>query len=393
MSIGWTIWIILQVLIGFHLVLPVLLYLLHFFTRKKSGDAAVVATEPDYAIIVTAYEQVDLIPQVVRSILALNYTNYLVYIVADKCDVSGLQFNNEKIVVLRPETTLASNIRSHFYAIRNFKRPHTHLTIIDSDNLVDTEYLVQLNNYFNRGFKAVQGVRKEKNLNTTYACLDAASDIYYRFIDRKLLFDVGSSASLSGSGMAFTTQLYRDCLEHLEMSGAGFDKILQFEILKRKLRIAFASQAIVYDEKTSKSDQLVKQRARWLNTWFRFFALGARMTLLGIRNINWNQFIFGVLLLRPPLFILLALSFICFAANIIVMPIAALCWVIAVCLFISMFYVALNYFKADKRIYKSLRGIPLFFFYQLSALLKVNKANKLSVATKHDQHTSINDIP
>ena len=87
---AWTrlIWIIVQVLIGYNLVLPLFIYLLSLFKNKTSS--AVKTTEADYAIIVTAYEQLTHIPAVVNSLLALNYQQYLVYIVADKCDVSGL---------------------------------------------------------------------------------------------------------------------------------------------------------------------------------------------------------------------------------------------------------------------------------------------------------------
>ncbi|MFX4827802.1 glycosyltransferase, partial [Acinetobacter baumannii] len=91
--------------------------------------------------------------------------------------------------------------------INRFKRPHERLTIIDSDNIIDPDYLQALNVYFDKGFKAVQGLRDAKNIDTTVAALDAARDIYYHYYDGKLLFEVGSSATLSGSGMAFTVSL------------------------------------------------------------------------------------------------------------------------------------------------------------------------------------------
>jgi cellulose synthase/poly-beta-1,6-N-acetylglucosamine synthase-like glycosyltransferase len=103
------------------------------------------------------------------------------------------------------------------------------------------------------------------------------------FLKRVLL------ATLDGSGMAFTTSLYKDCLTNLEISGAGFDKILQKDA-ERGYRIAFAEKAIVYDEKTSQSDQLVKQRARWLNTWFQYFYFAFKDLYKGILKLNWNQF-------------------------------------------------------------------------------------------------------
>lgn len=392
MYIALLLFLIFQVLILIHLFFPALLVLLRSFSSKRKVNVLSNLPEADYAVIVTAYEQTNLIPAVVHSILGLNYNNYLIYVVADKCDISTLHFTDPRVIVLRPEETLSSNIKSHFYAINRFKRAHERLTIIDSDNLVDPEYLHALNCVFELGFQAVQGVREAKNLNSNYACLDAAGDIYYRYIDRELLFGAGSSASLSGSGMAFTTSLYRECLEHLVSTGAGFDKILQYEILSRKLKIAFAPEAIVYDEKTAKSEQLVKQRARWINTWFKFFKLGLKMNVAGLLNFNLNQFLFSLMLLRPPLFITLFFSFACFVLSIFIIPAAAIIWVIAAITFVSIFYQSLAYFKADPRIYKSLRSAPKFIFFQVLALFKANKANELSVATKHEDESTINDL-
>lgn len=382
MNILVAIWIILQLIIGYHLILPFLLYVFNSIKGPAKINPS-GACEADYAIIVTAYEQTDLVPSVVESVLKLNYSNYLVYVVADKCDIAGLKFDDPKVILLRPEETLSSNIRSHFYAINRFERAHDIITIIDSDNLVHPEYLNELNRLFEQGFAAVQGVRQAKNLNTHYACLDAARDIYYRLVDNKLLFEVGSSATLSGSGMAFTTRLYRECLENVAVEGAGFDKVLQFEILQRNHRIAFAEQAIVYDEKTSQTDQLVKQRARWLNTWFKYSNLGLKMTLDGICDFSWNKFIFGVFLMRPPLFILLLVSLTCLVIDLFVFPYMAIVWMISFVLFVVMFFVAFAYFKADRIIYRSLLNTPKFIYCQLAALMRARNANQLSVATRH----------
>lgn len=384
------IWLIIQVLIGYNLVLPLLIWLISLL-RKNTRHF--VQTEPaDYAIIVTAYEQLTHIPAVVSSILNLNYPNYMVYIVADKCDTSGLTINDERVVVLRPETTLASNTRSHFYAIRNFTRSHNRLTIIDSDNLVHPEYLNELDIYFNQGFEAVQGIREAKNLNTTYACLDAARDIYYHFYDGKVLFGAGSSATLAGSGMAFTTALYRDCLEATDITGAGFDKVLQAAIVGRNKRIAFTDKAIVYDEKTSHSEQLVNQRARWINTWFKYFAFGFTMIGKGIKNVSWNQLLFGIILLRPPLFIFLLLSVLFMFTSFFVSGLAVVIWLMAFLLFVTGFYLALAKSDTDARIYQSLINIPKFIFYQVLSLLKSRRANQRSVATHHYHASTLDQI-
>jgi cellulose synthase/poly-beta-1,6-N-acetylglucosamine synthase-like glycosyltransferase len=382
-----TLWIIFQLVIGYNLVFPLLLAFISLFQKKQTPSlAAVDIPAYDYAIIVTAYEQTHTLPPVIASLLQLQYQHFLIYIVADKCDVSKLMFDDERVIVLRPESTLASNTRSHFYAINRFKRAHTHLTIIDSDNLVEPDYLSQLNPFFAAGYQAVQGVRDAKNLNTTYACLDAARDIYYHYYDGALLFSVGSSATLAGSGMAFTVELYKTCLSHLDIVGAGFDKVLQYEIVNRNYRIAFATKAVVYDEKTAKSDQLVKQRARWINTWLKYVHFGFKLTSKGLFSFSWGTFIFGIVLLRSPLFIFLITSGLCMLINLLVNPFIAGIWAIGFVLFISGFFLALLRSHTDPRIYRSLWLMPKFIFFQVKSLLKVAKANELSVATKHEEN-------
>jgi cellulose synthase/poly-beta-1,6-N-acetylglucosamine synthase-like glycosyltransferase len=339
--------------------------------------------EADYAIVITAYQYVNTLPAVVTSVLSLNYKNYLVYIVADNCDTSTLNFTDDRIILLKPEQVLAGNIKSHFYAIENFKRQHERITIIDSDNLIHPDYLNQLNIFFKNGFEAVQGCREAKNLDTTYACLDAARDIYYHYYDCKLLFNLGSSSTLSGSGMAFTTQLYKNCLGTTEISGAGFDKVLQKLIVEKNKRIAFAPGALVYDEKTARPQELVNQRARWINTWFKYFKFGFALVFKGIKNASLNQFLFGLTLLRPPLFLFLISSVIMMILNFIYYPLLGFLWLAALMVFIICFITALVASKPDKRIYSSLIGIPKFIFYQLISLSNVRKANTRSVSTRH----------
>ena len=380
---GYYIWIAFQFLVGYNLVLPILLFLAWLIFKKNTPLAESQLYEHDFAVIVTAYEQTTSLPAVVQSLLNLNYSNYLIYVVADNCDVSSFSINDNRVKVLKPPFVLASNTKSHLYAIEHFIRAHEVLTIIDSDNLVHCNYLKETNKYLHSGFEAIQGLRAAKNLNTTYACLDAARDIYYHFYDGRILFELGSSATLSGSGMSFRTSLYKKFLMENQVEGAGFDKVLQNFLILRGLRIAFDENAIVYDEKTTKSDQLVKQRARWINSWFRYSKLGFAMMARGITSFNWNQSIFGLIVLRPPLFIFILLGLICLVINLIINPLHAFIWLCALILFALGFMVSLVYSKPDKRIYQALSGIPKFMYLQLKSLIRSRNANKDSVATQH----------
>lgn len=386
MEVIYILSLLVQSVVWFNLVFPILL-LTGTVLRKRSKSQPAVQqenVEADYAIIITAYGQASQVPSVLGSIEGLRYDNYRVYVVADNCDVSMLT-STEKVAILVPDVVLANNVKSHFYAIDRFDRAHERLVIIDSDNLVHPELLWELNRCFDQGYRAVQGLRAAKNLDTLYACLDAARDIYYHYFDGKKLFEAGSSATLSGSGMAFDVQLYRESLGSGAVAGAGFDKFLQFSIVSRGLRIAFAEKAIVYDEKTANQDLLVKQRARWISTWIRYFSLGFTLVGKGLHNVSLNQFLFGLVLLRPPLFIFLILSVLLAASSLFISSALFLGWVLGFICFVAGFVISLVKSNADQRIIRSLYGIPGFVFHQLRALVQASRPKTLTVATRGEE--------
>ena len=386
-----SIFLVLQILVGYQLIIPALLLVIWGLKKERHGKKMYNdLNELDFAIIVTAYQHTNMLAGVVKSILNLEYRNYHVYIVADNCPMSTLDLAGEKVSVLIPQVVLGSNTKSHSYAFERFLRPHDCVTIIDSDNLVDSQFLTHMNSAFWGDFKAVQGLRAPKKLDTTIACLDAARDIYCHFYDGKVLFEVGSSATLSGSGMAFDAVLYRKFLDEVNVQGAGFDKVLQAWLVQNKYRIAFDEHAVVYDEKTSKTDQLVQQRSRWINSWFKYARLGGSILWTGIRTFDLNSFLFGIILLRPPLFIFLALSVVFMLINLVMGTFTILIlWLICFISFVLTFFVPLLSNEIDPRILSSLKNIPKFVFYQFVSLLNVRRANKISVSTKHDREEEL----
>ena len=386
-----TIWILFQACVGIYLVSPFLSFIIYSL-KSRQRKQPIVLSQNDYGIIVTAYRNPDNLNHVISSLLKLQHGRYIVYVVADACPDFPDEYPDERVVIIKPAEELANQVRSHFLAISHFKRSHNILTIIDSDNLVSPAYLTAMDHFFNNGFAAVQGVRKAKNLDTPYACIDALNEIYYLFYDRKILFAIGSSSMLSGSGMAFTVGLYKECMEPVSSTGAGFDKILQKEIIKRGHRIAFAEHAIVLDEKTSKPDQLIKQRARWNNTWFRYYSFGLYLLGQGVKHLSINRFLSGFILTRPPLFLLLIIAFLILVANIFSSLAGTVVWLILFLAFIAGFFIALVRSDTDTRIYRSLAHIPKFILLQLLSLLKARKANQFSVATEHTYNKEIEKI-
>ena len=381
------IWVLNSVagFIGFYLIHPMLLLFLRAIKAKKNQPYPHNTFLPDYGIIVTAFEEVGMIPTAVESLLAMSYDHLQIYIVADNCKpTAALHFSDSRVTVLYPETVLASNVASHRFAIDHFERNHDLILIMDSDNLADADLIQNLNNLFSAGFQAVQGIRLAKNLDTTIARLDAARDIYYHYFDGEVMFDLGSSATLSGSGMAFSASLYKRMLAGINMQGAGFDKVLQAALVSEGYRIAFAKDAQVYDQKTAHTTQLVNQRARWIATWFKYFSYGFKILVLGIAKFNFNQVIFGITLLRPPLFIFLSASVLLIIVNLFISTTVTLLLAGALVIYLISFFIPILKKSTDPRILSALLYIPVFVFYQFISLGKSIFSQKANVATKHN---------
>src|SRR6187431_970613 len=126
-------WLIFQMYVGVTLAFPLISYVIYRVRKKSEKKYKKIETKNDYAVIVTAYKNFSNLDHVINSLLKSSYDNYIIYVVADDCSDFQDHFNNKKVVILKPLQILANQVKSHFYAISNFKRNHNILTIIDSD--------------------------------------------------------------------------------------------------------------------------------------------------------------------------------------------------------------------------------------------------------------------
>lgn len=388
---------VIQVITVFFLLFPFLNVIASLLIPGKKIREK-ITKQYDFAAVITAYKETEICIPLVESLLKQDYENYIVYLVADECDISVLNFDSEKVLVLKPEKKLGSKVKSIKYAIDNFKRKHEVVTIFDPDNLAHPDFMKITNKYFNNGFSAVQCRRTAKNVNTIYACIDAMGEYYYNYIVRLAPFKLGSSAPIAGSGMTIEYNLYKENLENEEIS-AGIDKvivaedkILQAELVEKGYRIAFANDAIVFDEKVTSAAQVERQRTRWLNSYFMYAITALRIMFKGLFRLDWNQFYFGLNIFLPPLFIIILLSLLLTVVNLFISIPVFLSWVGALFIFNINFMLVLALSKVEKEIWKSLWGVPFFVFNQLMALFKIKRSKKEFMETKHEKYLTIDEV-
>jgi len=391
--LGWIIYYLLNGILAFYFLQPVILFIIHLFTKNNIHKIApVVNYTPDinFAAIVTAHQDTRFIAPLVDSFIRQAYTNFTLYIVADNCDTENLFFEDNRVVILKPEPALNSKIKSINYAIDNFTQPHQVMVIFDSDNLVHPNYFKNLQTYFAKGFKVVQTHMLSKNIQTTFAKLDSVGHIYYTFTERKVKMDLGLHSAILGLGIALDTDLYKE-IRYKDTIG-GFDKKLQSQLAIKVKQIAFAEDAIVYDEKIEEGDALEKQRTRWIFTYFKHFKDSWNLFKSGITSLSIGRILLGSAMLRPPMFLLFFSALLFLALSAFIKPPLFYGWIILLTLYTVNFILIIASQSKQKGMLQSLVFIPLMLVRQLKSLFKIKAAKSDFLKTEHTNIIYIEEL-
>lgn len=354
-----------------------------------------------FGIVITAYRNWEISVPLVRSLLAQDYSGHFrIYLVADHCEPEPYPMQDERLSVLWPEQALNLKAKSIIYACERFRTSYDQIVIFDADNLAAPDYLRWINRYLELGFAAVQGQRTAKNLDSFYARADAAGEFYKNYTDRELPFRLGSSAVISGSGMAVDRELYVAYLDSPEIQEGKHrwkkmlqeDKILQNFLLRRDVRIAYAAEALVYDEKVADGQAVETQRSRWLYSYFQNMPNAAGLFRSGLLRGSFNQCWFALVTIAPPLFVQILLAGILALAGLLwYWPVLVLMLAGGV-IFVMNIPLSLYLVGAPREVQNVFWRLPVFAFRQLKALWKIKDPDRNFKHTEHRKMISLDDL-
>jgi len=172
----------------------------------------------------------------------------------------------------------------------------------------------------------------------------------------------------------------------------GFDKKLQADLVKSIPQLAFAKEAIVYDEKVESGDVLERQRTRWLFTYFHYFKIHWDLIKTAVKRFDLKLFYFGFIMLRPPLFILVGFSFLFIVANYFISPVLSLAWIIILALFVISFVLIIMTQSIQRGMSQALLHIPVMILRQAKAILKIKMAQRSFLKTEHSKVVYIEEV-
>lgn len=225
-----------------------------------------------YAVLVAARNEQAVIGELIASVRAQDYPAELVdiYVIADNCtdDTAGVARAAGATVFERTDRELVGK----GYAL-DFLLTRIHETVaadtydaflvFDADNLLEPDYITEMNKTFSDGYRIITGYRNSKNFGDNW--ISAGYALWFLRESALLNYPrhlVRSSCAISGTGFLFS----RVVLE--ELGGWKFFTLtedLEFTAVNilRGERIGFCREAVLYDEQPVRFRQSWRQRLRW----------------------------------------------------------------------------------------------------------------------------------
>jgi len=271
-------WLILYI-VDWILFIPVagtVLYLgifsvLSLFNRSSESTTSKIQRR--FCILIPAYKQDAVIEHTVLSILGQSYPQRLfdVTVISDhQNEITNMRLAQYPITLLTPNFVESSKAKSLQYAILNLPefKIYDVVIILDADNIVDPEFLSNINDaYESSATKAIQVHKVSRNRDTAAARMDAIFEEINNNIFRKGHINAGLSASLAGSGSAFDFNWFKTNV--MKAKTAGEDKELEALLLRQQIFIDYFDNILVYAEKKRTTTTLNEQRGRWVVRQFQ----------------------------------------------------------------------------------------------------------------------------
>jgi cellulose synthase/poly-beta-1,6-N-acetylglucosamine synthase-like glycosyltransferase len=357
------------------------------FYRKPGNTVFEEQSAKTIAVLVPAYREDGIILSTARNLLSLDYPAHLyrIYIIADSFEPSTIQeLRKLPLTALEVSFDKSTKTKSLNEAFKRIREPYDLALICDADNMLAKDFLKKINHAFSEGARAVQGRRVAKNLDTSFAILDACSEAINNHIFRKGTNAIGLSSAVIGSGMAFEYGMIRDILGGIDAVG-GFDKPLQLKVVEQGVSIRYLDHALVFDEKVDSSQAFGQQRKRWVSSQFiylkRFFVPALKQLFRG--NLSYFNLAVANNLVLPRAFML-------------VLPVLLAGWALLAgwtpwaiasgglwVAYLLTLFIALPPQMLNKDLLQALMKLPKAIFMMFAALFQVRKANKTFIHTVH----------
>ncbi|MDQ0657659.1 glycosyltransferase family 2 protein [Paenibacillus sp. W2I17] len=240
---------------------------------KKKKKKHYPATK-SFAVLVAAHNEEQVIGALMENLKQLDYPKdlYDVFVICDNCTDGTAQIVREHGLNACVRTN--ADLRGKGYAIEwmlkylwKLPRQYDAVVMFDADNLVDRNFLLEMNDDLNNGSRVIQGYIDTKNPEDSW--ITAAYGVSYWYINRLWQLsrhNLNMANFLGGTGMCFETNL----LKEIGWGATSLVEDLEFTMrsVQRNVYPVFNYDAKVFDEKPLTFKASARQRLRWMQGHF-----------------------------------------------------------------------------------------------------------------------------
>lgn len=238
--------------------------------KKREGSAAGCLPKKKFALIIAAHNEETVIGHVIDSLNHQNYPRslYDIFVVADNCTdrTAEIAGNHGAWVFVRQndlERGKGYALEWMFAKIYEMQDRYDVISVFDADNVISSNYLLEMNRQLCKGHKVVQGYIDSKNpFDSWITCSYSIAFWLANRIFQLPRYYLGLSCGLCGTGFCIDI----DVLRKIGWGATCLTEDLEFtmKLALHGMKVAWAHEAVVYDEKPLTLKQSWRQRKRWM---------------------------------------------------------------------------------------------------------------------------------
>lgn len=273
-----------------------------------------------FAVMIPARNEESVIVHLINSIKGQKYPSELVdiYVIADNCTdktaevakqagaVVYERFNKEFVGKGYALNFLIDKIKSE-----GPKEGYDGYFVFDADNVLDENYISEVNKTYCDGYKIITSYRNSKNYGDNW--ISAGYGLWFLREARYLNYPrhaVGTSCAISGTGFMFSREILEE-IGNWEYYLLTEDIEFTIDHVIKKEKIGYCHEAVFYDEQPVKFSQSWRQRLRWAKGYFQVFGKFGAKLMGGIFSKNG----FSCYDMTMNIFPAIVLTVICLVTN------------------------------------------------------------------------------
>ena len=222
-----------------------------------------------FMAIIPAHNEEDVVVNLIESLKHQNYPKELldIYVIADNCTDNTAKVAKEAGAIVYERFDTVNKTKGYalnWFLAQKIKEdaPYDAFFIFDADNIVDKNFIKNMNKKLCQGEDVVQGYRDIKN--PTDSWVTAGYALFYWTMHRfyhLARYNLGLSPLLNGTGFMVRFDVVKPNGWDTETLTEDIEFSLK-RIIKGK-KLGWATDAIVYDEQPVGFKQSWSQRSRW----------------------------------------------------------------------------------------------------------------------------------